>query len=361
MKPKSFLLCIVALVGCVACRTQKISVTGELFEKPFSTNVCNHFAATMLANRKDSNIINFYAQYENAELNNTTLEKIAKQYSLDASTLFLIEKLYQQPANRTAQNDYLSNMADLQQSSFKRNLDFLKNYHVVFIPGFNYNSNMGNCATQRAILDSAKISCEMIFTDEIGLLNENAQIIAKRLREINKERKNIILVSVSKGGTETAIALSNLLKPEELSSVTAWLNVCGILRGTPVADYWAAPFRKMFLSLGLFFIGKGSVDIKAIMEDLSYERLKGNVYTIPKNIYTVSFLATSLGRNRNKIMKSVPNDGYSPLIDEVPDNSAVVVNVGTNHTLKGLNLDNCMIALLQHIVKYQKNKEVIGL
>jgi hypothetical protein len=139
--------------------------------------------------------------------------------------------------------------------------------------------------------------------------------------------------------------------------VTAWLNVCGILRGTPVADYWAAPLRKMILSLGLFFVGRGSIDIKAIMKDLSYKQLKRSLYTMPPHIYTLSFLSTSFGKKQSKIMMSVPNDGYSPLIDEIPANGDVVVEIGSNHTLEGLDLNNCMLALLQYIVKHQTNKK----
>jgi hypothetical protein len=331
-------------------------VNGKLFERPFSTHVLDNFAATMLTNQHDSNVVNFYAQYKDAEMTNATLLEITKKHSLDVSTLFLIEKLYQKPDNKQAQNDYLSSMADLQKTSFKRNFDFLKDYYIVFIPGFLYESNAGNFALQRAMLDSAKIDYEMIFTDEIGQIDDNAQMIAKRLSEINQEHKNIILISVSKGGVETAIAVSHLLNPEELSSVIAWINVCGILRGTPVANYWAAPFRKMWLSMGLFFAGKGHVDITAIMKDLSYERLKGNVYTIPKNIYTVSFIAASLGKNKNKMIMSVPNDGYSPLLDEILDNGVAIVGIGANHALEGLNLNDTMIALLQHVVKHQKDK-----
>jgi hypothetical protein len=341
---------------CTSCKTQKISVTGKLFEQPFSTQVDNSFAATMLMNPQDSNVVNFHAQYRNAELNNAMFEEITKKYSIDVSTLFLLEQLYQQPCNKQAQNDYLSNMADLSGVLFNYNLDFLKDYYIVFIPGFRYNSNVGNFAAQREMFDSAKISHEMILTDELGQINDNASIVAERLREINQEHRNVILISVSKGGTETAIALSNLLKSEELSSVMAWINVCGILKGTPVADYWATPFRKMWLSIGLFFAGKSNIDAGKIMRDMSYERLKGNVYKIPKNIYTVSFLGTSIGHNKKNPIMLAPNDGFAPLLDEIIDNSVVIVEVETNHRLTGLNTNTCMIAILQHIIAHQKSK-----
>jgi hypothetical protein len=339
---------------------QKISVEGSLFGRPFSTKVNHSLAATMLSNRQDSSVVNLFARYSDTTLHNAMFENITKKYSIDVSTLFLAEKLYKSPVNKRAQDDYLANLDDLSAVDLIQSFDFLKNYHIVFIPGFNYEANRGNFEDQRKLLDSANISNEMIITQPLGLIDDNAKIVASRLWEINKQHNNIILISISKGGAETGIALSHLLSPEDITSVKAWINACGILRGTPVADYWAKPFRKMWIGLGLFFTGKGSINLKSMMKDLSYKRRKNDVFTMPKDIYTINFVVTSLGQNSNRIAMKVPNDGYSPLLDEITDNGAVVVEIGNglNHTLENLDINIRLTAILRHIVEYGKANKI---
>jgi hypothetical protein len=338
---------------------QKIKVEGSLFERPFFTTVNHSLAATMLFNRQDSSVVNLFAQHRDAALNNAMLENITKKYSIDVATLFLAEKIYESPANKRAQDDYWANLSNLSAADLVQSFDFLKDYHIAFIPGFNYEANKSNFEEQRRLLDAAGISNEMIITQPFGLIDNNAEIVANRLREVTRQHSNIILVSISRGGAETGIALSRLLLPEEMMPVKAWINACGILRGTPVADYWAKPFRKMWLGLGMFFSGKGSINLKSMTSDLSYSRRKNDVLTIPKNIYTVNFVAVSLGQNPNRIAMQVPNDGYSPLLDEITDNGAVVIEIGNglNHTLEKLDINPCLAAILRHIVKHNSRAQ----
>jgi hypothetical protein len=210
--------------------------------------------------------------------------------------------------------------------------------------------------------DSSNISNETIITQPLGLIDGNAEIVANHLREINKQHSHIILISIGKGGVETGIALSNLLLPGDITSVKAWINACSILKGTPIADYWAKPFRKTWIGLGLFFIGKGGIHLKSMTKDLSYKRRKNDVLTIPKNIYTVNFVVASLGQNPNRIAMKVPNDGYSPLLDEFTDNGLVIIEIGKglNHTLENLNINTRMAAILRHIVEYNEANEISG-
>jgi hypothetical protein len=350
---------LVAIIFFASCMVQqKINVkNGSLFGKPFSGQVGDDFSATILTNRTDSCVMEFYEQYDTAKLSNTLLKEITKKYSLDVSTLFLAEKLYKIPANKRAEDDYFSKKNDFENKNLASCLDFLKNYHIVFIPGFNYEENKGSFLEQSELLDSANISNEIIATQPLGLIEDNAKIVADSLRAINKRHNNIILVSISKGGTETGIALSRLLLPEDITSVKGWLNASGILKGTPVADYWMQPFKKMWIGLGLLFAGKGNLNLKEMMTDLSYENRKHEIVKIPEKIYTVNFVVTSLGQNSNRIIMQVPNDGYSPLLDEITEGGVTIMEIGNglNHTLQNLDVNISLAAMLCHIVEHIEN------
>jgi len=229
----------------------------------------------MLTNPKDSSVLQLFSDYSTREINTETLSEITKKYSIDVATLFFVEKIYEQEKNRTSQNCYLTALDNFKNEKIEQHLSFLKNYFIVFVPGFRYKhiNNGGNFLNQRRLFDSVGICYEMIEIEEAGLVDNNAKIISNRLRELNSLHDSILIISVSKSGLETAIALENMNGSNDISSVKGWINVGGILRGTPVADMWYPPFRRFWMSCGLFFIRK-SLNLKALLSDLSYNRCK---------------------------------------------------------------------------------------
>jgi hypothetical protein len=354
-------------------------VEGNLFGRPLYTHVDNKLAATMLINPQDSNVIKLFESYRDVKLDNELLGKITKEYSLDVSTLFFLEKLYEQTNNRQLQDYYLSTIETLSGMKLDEEMSFLQDFYIFFIPAFRYDYNVGNFLQQRQLLDSAKILYEIIKTDPWGLVEDNAEIVAKRLQELNKLYRNIIIISASKGSLEANMALGKILKPDELTSVRAWINVCGILKGSFVADYWAAPIRKWWLKCGLFFTGE-RVDPTELLKNISYtQRIQDTLsLTIPKNIYTVNLLAVHLGQKNIKrknnltnfnqeqkkyciktITQVIPNDGSSPLFDEIANEGNVVIEMGTRHTFEGVDMNTRMIALLRYIVDYLKYNNFI--
>jgi len=89
-------------------------------------------------------------------------------------------------------------------------------HYVAFVPGLDYNdtTNGGNFARQRRLLTAGGVRNELILTDDWGLTDANAEVVAKRLMELSVVHKKIIVVSASKGGLETAVALGRVMDPE---------------------------------------------------------------------------------------------------------------------------------------------------
>ena len=352
---KNYLRIILLVLGSaygMSAAQKIIPVAGTLFGQPFQTNVDHELAKTMLTNPEDSSVIQLFSDYYKREINTETLSEITQKYSIDVASLLLAEKLYEKPSNKQAQDDYFL-LDNIDTSDLCTQLAELADFYVVFIPGFKYEGNVGGFLRQRQLFDAAKMPYQMIDIDEVGLIDDNAAMIAERLKEINTLYHNIIIISVSKGGLETAIALGKLLKPEDITQVKAWINVCGILKGSPVADYWSAPLRKAFVSCGMFFIGKKNANITGLLNDMSYVKCKEKYenLTTPSDIYTVNVVALSLGRKKKSIMLQ-PNDGLSPLLDSITEHGVVVVEAGTNHLFENVNLNVRMVATLQHIANH---------
>lgn len=199
----TFFAASLTTAGSARAAQKKYHAKGDLFGRPFSTQVDGEPAATMLANRQDSSVVILFASGRSAELSSSLPEHIAKEYSPDVSTLSLVERLYGQAKNKQLQDYYLS-----------------------------------------AALPS-DLSC--------------------------KRRKQ---------------------------------------------------------------------DAQAI--------------DIPESMYTISVITARLGQKQNRAGIATPNDGYSPLPDEIVGGSDVVVEVGSDHTLERLDLNTRMAALLRCIIRQRK-------
>jgi len=331
---------------------------GTLFGRPITLPVDHELAVKMITNRQDSDVVNLFSSYQNVALDNELLKNITNQYSLDVATLFLIERLYGQEKNKRLQDFYLSTIDTLSSSNLEQSLSFLQDFYVVFVPAFNYESNAGNFWQQRALLAAAKIPHEIIKTQQWGLVEENANLIAKQLQDLSQNYSNIIVVSVSKGGLEAALALDKITNPETLNSIKAWINVSGILKGSPAADHWQQPGRKLWLRCGLFFARKWKVPLTQLLNDLSYNRRKQTAQelNIPKSIYIINLIAGKLKSLKDRAKVLLPSDGYSPLLDEIVKDGDVVFEMNANHTYKGVDLNVRMVVLLRYIVSQLQNK-----
>ena len=334
---------------------QNIPVEGTLYGRPFQAYVDHELAKTMLANPADSSVVQLFSNYSARELTTETLSEITQKYSFDVATLFFIEQLYAQEENRQLQDFYLTAIDTLSLEDKTSALSFLQDYFIAFVPGFRYKNlvdNGGNFLQQRLLFDAAGIDYELIDIEETGRIDVNAKIVAQRLQELCQLHHNIIVISVSKGGLETAIALGKLDDPQTVSSLKAWINVGGILKGTPVADYWAKPFKRFWIACGLFWANI-KVDLKGLLTDMSYQQGKEryNTLHIPSEIYTINIIAASLGHKiEEKSVFTSPNDTFSPLADSITEDGAVVVEMGLDHYFKNIDLNVRMVALLQYIV-----------
>jgi hypothetical protein len=247
-----------------------IAVNGFLFGRPIKTFVDNELAKLMLTRPNDKKVLKLFTSYQNKVLDTKTLSDIAANYSIDISTFYFIQKSYQSADNKQAQDLYLANLDKLSLGDRSDHLKPLEKYYVAFVPGLNYKdtTNGGNFARQRRLLTTAGIANEMIITDEWGLTDDNAIIVANRLRELSKQNEKIIIVSASKGGLETAVALGRFLKPEETRSIKSWVSIGGILRGSPVADAYLSWPKSWVAKIGLMTKGKKI----NLLQDVSYKK-----------------------------------------------------------------------------------------
>jgi hypothetical protein len=340
-----------------------IAVNGLLFGRELNTTVDDILASKMLTNPQDNNVLSLFDLYKERNLDTETLAEITKKYSADVATLYFLQKTYQSEANKVAQDLYLNYLENQVNNISQEEFSQLQTYHIVFVPGLAYKEDTttgADFARQRRLLTQQGIKNELIEVGEWDLAEDNAQVIATQLKMISQHSEKIIVVSASKGGLETAIALGKILKPEETTSIKSWINVGGILRGSPIADAHLT-FPKCWLAEIMLWTKGKKMDL---VQDISYESRKEYFKQLqfPKNIKIISFVGAPLATKINKEIKSRycsmiklgPNDGLTPLADETIAHEIVVSEVGLDHYFRDKNIDKKTLALALVAVKMQE-------
>ena len=341
------------LFGPNCLTKEQFLVKGNLFGQWIDATVDDYLAKLMLTNPHYPEVKELFRKFESKALNTNTLAEISRKYSMDVATLYYVQKLNQVDRNRKSQDLYFKYF-EMQLNATQIGLTELKKNLIVFVPGLAYKEDAttgADFSTQRKLLNSFGISHELVETGEWSLTEENALIIAERLRQLNKQQRSIILVSASKGSLETAIALGSILKPEETTTIKSWISVGGILRGSPIADrYLTAPYSWM-AEFVLWIKGK-RIDI---VKDLSYKKRKLSFEELKfsDHIKIIHLVAAPLSTNVDKavrgrfkfMQKLGPNDGMTPLADEVTSNGIVIFEIGLDHYFRDRNIEMKTLAL----------------
>lgn len=347
------------LLGASCLPKNTLTAEGYFIGKFIQTTVDHQFAKTLIEKPNDKSVHSFFNKYDAYELNTETLSQISKEYSNDVATFYFAQRLYNNSNNKFCQDLYYQSINQSEEELYNG----LKDYHIVFIPGLGYKEDTttgANFARQRRILDKFNLSNELIEIEEWGLSENNAQIIASKLKSINKKHKNIMLVSASKGGLETAIALGDILEPEEISSIKSWVSVGGILRGSPIADSYLKAPKCWIAEFMLWTKGKNIDIVKDIsynMRTSEFEKLK-----LPSHIKIIHYVGTPLATNISKEIKNRycsmkdfgPNDGLTPIADEITKQGFVVTELGLDHYYRDDLIDKKTLALAYVAVKLER-------
>ncbi len=101
------------------------------------------------------------------------------------------------------------------------------------VPGLMYRSNPQTGADLE-VVGEALGGAEMIATDEVGTVEGNARKIAHEVSRIASDGRRVALISASKGSADVRQALEG--EPELGPRVVFWIDLVGVLEGTPLLD-----------------------------------------------------------------------------------------------------------------------------
>jgi hypothetical protein len=292
------------------------------------------------------------------------LRSLSRDYSVDTAALFYAQRLLDDPGNRALQSLFDQQIAELESGSPGPGDALERQYRVVFVPGWLYRSKPwtgADMAAPRALLDRLDIEHHFLELLDNGAVEDNAHFLVMGLRPLLQDGRPVIIVSGSKGGPEVALALGRLLTPEETRPIKAWLNICGALQGSPLADKWTA-WPVAWVTEVLFRLrgwggleGLRSLSVRRSQRRASAIRLPEHVLVV--NYVGVPVSGTILDTEFEKrftygqLRDHGPNDGLVLIPDEIEPGGLTVTEVGRGHFLSYPDFGLRATALLRAVMR----------
>jgi hypothetical protein len=160
------------------------------------------------------------------------LQQVAKQEGIDFATALLFDRFQKSPrhANFIRQIDRLRQSPATSQRAMEAK--------IVLIPGALYLERPDLGGDGHLVREAAVNSgwpCDFIPLASTGSVLDNARRIHQWLVKHAKEK--IILISLSKGGKDFITSFDLMDASPAFHNIIAWVNVCGPLNGSLMADW----------------------------------------------------------------------------------------------------------------------------
>ena len=292
----------------------------------------------------------------------STLTHLTTRYSTDVATLFFLETVSADDRSTAIQREYASVVERLRQTDEDPQLEAASSrLTVVFAPGWFYKTYGAKTGAdfqrQLAQLAKAGVPAELIETDENGTVEANAEIIAESMRRLRRQGREVLIVSGSKSGAEVAIALGDILPPEETTHVLAWLSIGGVHQGSPFADWALNPTVCWFSQLNLGVQGfdlEGALSLQTSRRRPHFANLR-----FPDHLLLVSYVPVPLSSGisdegafgYSRMRDLGPNDGLTLLVDQLLPGGLTIVEPGVDHYFVHPDRELRSLALMEVLVK----------
>ncbi len=233
-------------------------------------------------------------------------------------------------------------------------------YQLLTVAGWRYRSHPEHGADLESVGRLARalgMDHALIDTDEDGTVEANAAVIAARLRV--QHRRPIVLFSVSKGSAEVALALDLVGRDptNHPSRVAAWINVNGLIGGTPLADrLMSAPAS--WLVAAVIAARGGSMQTIASMTTEERRNVRRRL-RFPSDLLVVNYQAApftdAVGPDALMghwlLSDWGPNDGVSLLADALVADAITLLEPASDHFLRLADRDHRIEALLRATIE----------
>lgn len=301
-----------------------------------------------------------------------SLRRISREYSLDTATTLLLRCMEQVPHIRYAQQLFLSELAGRRRGDESQE-EFVsaraRDYIILVVPGWGYKTSAdqtgADLAEPREIMSSLGFETHLVNVEDNGSVESGAGMLVEAINEHSHGGKRIILVSASSGGPTVAAALRD---PATSSNphLAGWLNICGVLKGSPVIDTFMPWPKSLLLRAIAFFEGWKYRDLLSLSATHSKPRYEG--FVPPGHLTVVNYIGipfsgqvSEMGVTFYNLLKTEgPNDGLTLILDALAPGYTIMA-VGSDHFVNNdpeINLKTA--ALVPVLLRLIEGNEIIS-
>ena len=273
---------------------------------------------------------------DDLELTASELQTLVREVGIDQTTQILFEAIKRSESHGTAIRSIDSLCSD------STTLEPRTEPKVIVVPGFLHREYPDSGADGRLLIEAAKQlrwEFEVVPTASTGRLVDNASLLLRFLAE--HDERPLVLASISKGGSEVAAALQLDPSGAHFANVIGWVDVCGILRGSPVVDHVARQRIRMLGFRAVFALRRWTFE--SVM-DLRYNGgTLANGFDAPDHMRIVhaigfpqqeDFTLAKLRGFHQQIGRLGPNDGAILLHDALRSPGVVYPVQGADHYMR---------------------------
>ncbi len=304
------------------------------------------------------------------------LQALSHNFSPDFATLLLAEKLvYEDPYAEPYRTFFEEEMLRIQIDPCSEPIDVPHNFKdmvLVVVPGAFWESKPelnGDFGIQRQYLAQFGWKSFVVRTQDVGVVEQNACLVANAIRCFRQQGQQIVLFSASRGGAEVYHALGRLLSPAETTHVRGWVNVVGTPRGTPLANEFSDPPLRCLTKLILWAKHIGAIDaVDSLRTDVRRADFACSRPPDP-HLAVVNYVAVPLSGHigegtedgYKRLRKYGPNDGVTLVIDDIIHGHPTISTMGYDHHLKEPDQRQRSLAMLRALFRYMHWRDTYGL
>ncbi len=270
------------------------------------------------------------------------LKALSERYSPDFAALFFVQRLETHAPNRPLRTAFEREFARLRAGAPARDPRFA-GYLVLFVPGWDYMYSSvitgADFALPRQRLAEAGLDNRLVEIPPHGAVEDNATVIAREIEQRRGGGKKLIVVSTSSAGPAVALALGERLPAAATLHVRAWINVGGILQGTPVADRHLGFPLSLLARPYAWIMGWPWEAVESMSTARSRERFAR--LRLPAHLLTINYFGVPLSGqvtplaidNYLAMRPDGPNDGLTLIADALVPDSPSLAALGRDHFL----------------------------
>lgn len=370
---KRFFLITWLLVGLLSasCAVPRFAVNtevdGQLVDTTVDSEIAQYYLQQYIHGERtrpefDSAIEAIKQRLASGELTSEYLLEVSEAHSTDFGALMLWQQLRNDSVNERAIQVFADEFAKVSSSplsAIDASAHDGADYLFVFAPGWLYRRHPsvgGDFADQRRTLLEAGYRTRLLACDENGTIEANAAIITEELGYILEREENVVLISVSKAGPEVALALTQLKSSPHADKLKAWINIGGVLRGSPLADdAFKWPTR---WGVKLFLMRCDPMDSIHSMKPEVLGPV-ADLFSPPSNTLILNYVGVPMTGDLTKFgwpgylrMRHLgPNDGATMILDEIPPNSFSVPELGLDHYFRHPQINLKSLALARTVIR----------